>query len=134
MPLVTTIQIVSYGNWALNFPVIFRLQYDASVDCWNVYSLYSNWLATYCNAPVSGLADMARETNHSYYGTLPVANFGNATSGSNNALRLHNATAWEVWDSTLAANGTATSDFRNTTPPYYISAYAVFYHIKTYGG
>ncbi len=127
--------VYSYGDYALNHGVIFRIEHDHTNGCWDTYSNYSFLLSVDCEFPQSGAGYMAREIEApGYAGSVPTANFGSATAGTNNALRLHNATTWEPWDTGLAAQGTATSDLRNTTPPYYLSPYANYYHVKTFGG
>lgn len=126
--------VFSYGGYGLSQPVVFRIQYDAVSGCYKVYSFYSNLFSTDCRPPVSGMSYMARETAGFYGGSLPTANFGNSNASTNNALHVHNARTWEVWDTGLIAHGTARSDLRNTPPPYYVSPYVNYYHIKTFGG
>jgi hypothetical protein len=128
------------GTLAYGERVIYRIQWNSFLTCWDVYIRYSTKVASVCSHPGSGMPYAGSEVYDAYGGLygpveMPLASYGFSNPNTNNALRIKGlCSGFEPWDTALCAWSTGRYDERYSDPMYRISHYNTWWYFIAYGG
>lgn len=130
------------------FTDIYRIDYTASADCWDIFNSYNNLLRALCGTfPHSGTAEAFSEVTNFYAHNAATempyfAYYGSTNPGTNSGLRIKGPNGWEVWSNAPTSGLTDAYDERlcpnpsycpNQPPYWYSDIVPSAYYFRTYG-
>jgi hypothetical protein len=132
----TVYHVYDKSSLGLGGHVTYRVQYAPTLGsgCWTAYYNYSTVAATVCGLPTSGPIWVVNELdNNSGLANMASSEFGTATPGTNETLRLFGAQGYQDWNQKLLAGGTGEIDERGFPPSdnYIMSASKLYWDLHT---
>jgi hypothetical protein len=90
--------IYDFSHLAPGGRVTYRIERHQDPGCWSVYYNYNVFAASFCGFPSAGGAFVVNELyNPSGSSHMPRSEFGVASRGTNQTLRLRGANGWVDW-------------------------------------